>query len=160
MRAPAFKQVGVKVTRTSSSSRLLYHPQASKRARSRDRQRRRCGKALIMNNLYSCFTHAQNIQDGCCLVPGANRKTRSCGFVPIKAAQTSKDIIALIRSESRACVLRYPAAGRSDWTDRGCRTSRGEEAAPSAHRQRAACRGLCPNNHTGQVVAEKLARRR
>lgn len=100
-----------------------------------------------MNNLYSWFTHAQNIQDGCWFGPRYTTAKHDSAIVP--SADSSRiNLLKLRKPSSVSSAARVApascgilAAGCSDaqtWTDQGCRTSREEEEpAPSAYRQHA-----------------------
>lgn len=99
-----------------------------------------------MNNLYSSFTHAQNIQDGCWF--GPRYTTAKHGSAVVTSADTFRfNLLKLRKPSSSSSAARVAPAscsflvvGCSDaqtWTDQGCRTSREEEPAPSACRQHA-----------------------
>lgn len=136
-----------------------------------DHRCRRCGKTWKMNNLYSSFTHAQNIQDGCWF--GPRYTTAKHGSAVVTSADTFRLTCSNFESHhhphpQRESRLRPAVSWLWDaqtWTDQGCRTSREEEPAPSACRQHASssARATTPaklslnNRHVWDKEADLIA---
>lgn len=137
-----------------------------------DHRCRRCGKTWKMNNLYSSFTHAQNIQDGCWF--GPRYTTAKHGSAVVTSADTFRLTCSNFESHhhphpQRESRLR-PAVSWL-WDAQTLRpgliraAGREEEPAPSACRQHASssARATTPaklslnNRHVWDKEADLIA---
>lgn len=137
-----------------------------------DHRCRRCGKTWKMNNLYSPFTHAQNIQDGCWF--GPRYTTAKHGSAVVTSADTFRLTCSNFESHhhphpQRESRLR-PAVSWL-WDAQTLRpgliraAGREEEPAPSACRQHASssARATTPaklslnNRHVWDKEADLIA---